>query len=237
MKPTKEQEAIVATDEDLKINAVAGSGKTSTLVLYAQSRPAGARILYLAFNKTVKVEALARFGAAGQGRVQVETAHSLAYRFVVRGSRYQVRANNYKPYELSEMLDLPSLPEVQQGQRGFAFILAGHVANLLALFCNSAERTVRAIGYAATVEDPKAQAFARVYEPLIEQLTRRVLQVMEQAKVQITHDFYLKKFQLNPMKLWSAKRLSFTCAHSSHLSARNPARTFTFTFHNLPFLP
>ena len=196
MKPTSEQKAIVDSEGDLKINAVAGSGKTSTLVFYAQSRPATAKILYLAFNRTVKAEAIARFKAAGQGRVQVETAHSLAYRFIVRSSRYSVRASNYNPYELSQLLELNELPEAQQGIRGFTFILAGHVARLLALFCNSAALTVRALGYAATVEDPKAKDFAREYEALIEQQTRRALKKMDQAEVEITHDFYLKKFQL-----------------------------------------
>ena len=196
MKLTSEQQAIVAAQGNLKINAVAGSGKTSTLVAYAQARPVTAKILYLAFNRTVKAEAIARFASAGLGHVQVETAHSLAYRHVVRGSRYQVRAAGYKPYELSQLLGLDHEAAAAGQGRGFAFILAGHVGRLLAAFCNSAARTVRAIGYAATVEEPKAAAFAHQHEALIEHHTRRLLKAMEEGSIEITHDFYLKKFQL-----------------------------------------
>nr|WP_187321413.1 hypothetical protein [Hymenobacter citatus] len=38
----------------------------------------------------MKQEAVRKFEAAGLSNVQVETAHSLAYRHVVRGSRYQL---------------------------------------------------------------------------------------------------------------------------------------------------
>ncbi|GAA4033243.1 hypothetical protein GCM10022409_16920 [Hymenobacter glaciei] len=47
---TPEQQAIISAAGDLKINAVAGSGKTTTLLEYARAQPARTRILYLAFN-------------------------------------------------------------------------------------------------------------------------------------------------------------------------------------------
>jgi len=56
MRFTKEQQAIIKSSGDIKINAVAGSGKTTTLIEYARHR-AKSKILYLAFNKSVKLEA------------------------------------------------------------------------------------------------------------------------------------------------------------------------------------
>jgi hypothetical protein len=53
---TREQTAIVSSAGNIKINAVAGSGKTTTLIEYARVRP-GEKILYLAFNRAVKLEA------------------------------------------------------------------------------------------------------------------------------------------------------------------------------------
>jgi len=44
MQLTAEQEAVIATNHDLVINAVAGSGKTTTLIEYAKSRAAGSKI-------------------------------------------------------------------------------------------------------------------------------------------------------------------------------------------------
>lgn len=57
MELTSEQYDIINSTGNIKINAVAGSGKTTTVIEYAKSRPMGSKILYLAFNKTVKLEA------------------------------------------------------------------------------------------------------------------------------------------------------------------------------------
>lgn len=87
---TEEQEAVLATNHNLVINAVAGSGKTITLIEYAKNRPADCKILYLAFNKTVKAAAIQKFAAAGVHHVKVETAHSLAFDRIIKFSNYQV---------------------------------------------------------------------------------------------------------------------------------------------------
>jgi Flp pilus assembly CpaF family ATPase len=52
MKLTQEQIDIVQSTGNIKINAVAGSGKTTTIIEYAKARPANSRILYLAFIKS-----------------------------------------------------------------------------------------------------------------------------------------------------------------------------------------
>ncbi|HRO69281.1 MAG TPA: hypothetical protein PK951_02845 [Chitinophagaceae bacterium] len=75
MQLTVEQQNVLETNIDLVINAVAGSGKTTTLIAYAKTRPPQSRILYLAFNKTVKSEAIQKFAEAGLPNVTVETAH------------------------------------------------------------------------------------------------------------------------------------------------------------------
>lgn len=74
---TKEQELIISKGKeglDLKINAYAGTGKTSTLVALAKAIPKSA--LYLTFNKKMVEEAKDRF----PDYVDVRTWHSLAYR-------------------------------------------------------------------------------------------------------------------------------------------------------------
>lgn len=200
MQLTQEQVAIVGAPGNLKINAVAGSGKTSTLLAYATAQPATSRGLYLAFNKTVKTEARERFDKKGLQRVRVETAHSLAYAHIVRNTPYQVRASAYRPYELARLLQLENLPEAQflgghQG-RTFSFILGAHIAKVLAAFCNSAVAAVKDLRYTSTVQEPKARAFAEQYEKLIERQSRHVLKLMDAGQIEITHDFYLKKFQL-----------------------------------------
>jgi len=75
--PTAEQQAILdafAGGGSLAITAGAGSGKTSTLRLLAESHPTRT-FLYLAYNKSVQQAAEASF----PDNVEVRTAHSLAY--------------------------------------------------------------------------------------------------------------------------------------------------------------
>ena len=71
MELTKEQIEIVNSSGNIKINAVAGSGKTTTIIEYAKSRPKSAKILYLAFNKSVKLEAMKKFSEQGLTNVKV----------------------------------------------------------------------------------------------------------------------------------------------------------------------
>lgn len=195
MELTPEQIAIVQSTGNIKINAVAGSGKTTTVIEYARTRPAGSRILYLAFNKSVRTEATKKFADKGLHNVQVETAHSLAYRHVVMRSRYQVKARSYTSGELVELLSLAS-GEERHGE----YILANHIHKFAAYFCNSDKRRVQELDYRETVTDSKALAFVNACYDYIESQTRIFLGKMELGEVEIMHDFYLKKFQLsNPV--------------------------------------
>ena len=76
---TPEQERIIAiskamqANESLKIQACAGSGKTSTLVEITKANP-NAKFLYLAFNKSIVEEAKSKF----PDNVSIKTTHALA---------------------------------------------------------------------------------------------------------------------------------------------------------------
>ena len=87
MNPTKEQQAIVkafASTNMLKINAYAGSGKSSTLKLLAQNNLK--RSLYIAFNKAIADEAASKFPA----HVECRTTHSLAFSAFGRGMMHKL---------------------------------------------------------------------------------------------------------------------------------------------------
>src|SRR5205814_6656456 len=81
MEPTPEQLAVIGTDlnagEALKCIAFAGTGKTSTLCEYSKLRPLD-QMLYVAFNKSVQLDAEAKFPA----NVMCRTIHSLAYQSI-----------------------------------------------------------------------------------------------------------------------------------------------------------
>jgi F-box protein, helicase, 18 len=190
MQLTPEQLAVLSTNSNLVINAVAGSGKTTTLIEYAKSRPAHSKILYLAFNKTVKTEAIQKFTVAGINNVKVETAHSLAFDHVVKHSHYQVVAG-YKSHEWCDMLG------IKTGDRHADFIIASHVNKFISYFCNSHVLKVQELNYAHVVTDAKAKIFVNNFYAVIERLTREALAKMDKGDIAVTHDFYLKKFQLS----------------------------------------
>lgn len=191
MKLTPEQERILQSSGDIKINATAGSGKTTTIIAYAKSRPVNSRILYLAFNKSVKLEAAKKFSSIGLQTVQVETAHSLAFRYVVMGSKYKVRALGYKTMDIVEILQLTGNHEKHS-----EYIIANHINKLVALFCNSDKLKVKEINYLETIKDETALKFVTHFHDYIVEQTRIFLDKMNRGEIEITHDFYLKKFQL-----------------------------------------
>lgn len=192
MRFTKEQRAIINSSGNIKINAVAGSGKTTTMIAYAKARPSSSRILYLAFNKSVKLEALRKFQEASLNNVQVETAHSLAYKNIVFKYGYKVNGLGYKTHEIVDILKLE-----RKGEKHDEYVVANHVNKFTAYFCNSNAKKVQDLNYLNTIKDQKAKVFVKNYYAYIEQQTRIFLAKLDRKEIDITHDFYLKKFQLS----------------------------------------
>jgi len=192
---TEEQIAIVNSGGNITINAVAGSGKTTTIVEYAATRPRGSKILYLAFNKSVKLEAVRKFQDRGLGNVIAETAHSLAHKYIVNGHGYKIKAEGYKTYEIADLLELRG-----NGEKHAEYIIANHINKFITYFCNSDKRKVQELNYLDIVYDNKAKTFAKTFYRYIEDGTRLLLAKMDKGEIGIIHDFYLKKFQLsNPL--------------------------------------
>lgn len=193
MNFTAEQLAIIRSSGNIKINAVAGSGKTSTLLGYAKERKHQGRTLYIAFNKSVKLEAAGKFSILELPGVRVETAHSLAYRMIVSGSSYKVRKNGgYKTHEIVDILDLKGFKRPHT-----EYILANHINRYLTLFCNSDKQKVQELDYDRCLSDEKARQFAMNFREEILKQTRLLLAKMDKGEIDITHDFYLKKFHLS----------------------------------------
>lgn len=195
MELTQEQYDIINSTGNIKINAVAGSGKTTTIIEYAKAQPKTAKILYLAFNKSVKLEAQKKFTDKGLDNVKVETAHSLAYKHIVFKHGYRVRHQGYKTNEIAELLNLQG-----NGEKHAEYIVANHINKFIAYFCNSDKQKIQDLNYLDTISDSKAKTFVTTFYDYIEKQTRLLLSKMDKGEIEITHDFYLKKFQLsNPI--------------------------------------
>lgn len=110
-------------NESLKIEACAGSGKTSTLLEITKSNP-NQSFLYLAFNKSIVEEAKKKFP---QKNVIVKTTHSLAFaRIIGRGGFEVTNKHTFNDYE--ELLGIRNYND---------FILFNQILNE---FLNSAEK-------------------------------------------------------------------------------------------------
>jgi F-box protein, helicase, 18 len=193
---TDEQIKIIESNGDIKINAIAGSGKTTTLIEYAKAKPENSRILYLAFNKSVKLEAIKKFKEAGLKNVKVETAHSLAYKYIVFRNHYKVCPQGYKTSDIAEILRLES-----DGEKHSEYIVANHVNKFTTYFCNSDKEKVQELNYLNILTDKGSKKFVEKNYSYIEKQTILFLELMDSGKIEIIHDFYLKKFQLSNPKL------------------------------------
>jgi len=100
---TREQKEIIFSKEDkIKISALAGSAKSSTLYYYAKERPFK-KILYLVYNRAMKDEADQTFGRLSN--VTIKTTHGLAFGYV--GNLYKNKlTNSYKPVDIIKDLRL-----------------------------------------------------------------------------------------------------------------------------------
>ncbi len=103
MQPTAEQMAALeqfGTGKTLEIAAFAGTGKTTTLRLLAESR--GSRGLYLAFNKAIQQQASEQFPKS----VDCRTTHSLAWQAVKQQYSAQKMTGKLHVKQLAKELGL-----------------------------------------------------------------------------------------------------------------------------------
>jgi superfamily I DNA/RNA helicase len=87
------------------------------------------------------------------------------------------------------------------GEKHAEYIIANHINKFITYFCNSDKPRVQDLNYLDTVHDEKARTFARSFYRYIEDGTRLLLARMDKGEIEITHDFYLKKFQLSAPQL------------------------------------
>ena len=194
---TEEQAAVVdavrSGAERVVVQAYAGSGKTFTLVRAADAAVSGGkRVLYLVFNRAMRMEAEEKFRRAGLSSVDVLTAHKLAWDRTP--SAVRERVVNY-PYQLYPALwRLVPLTERCPG-------LAGALVAGLVRFSHSADRDPSAghipLGQRAVL----ARCGVDLEEAgsILKRLWRCFLN--PRSGLPLLHDFYLKALHLRGVRL------------------------------------
>jgi len=203
-KLTKQQKQIVElanSGEHVAITAGAGTGKTSTLQLIAESKK-DLNGLYVAFSKAVQVDAEARFPRS----TQCSTAHSLAWR--AGGNQYKSRldAPRLSTSAIVEFLDADPITVWFEDKRdgsqtyGEGFV-AGLAMRMVDKFCQSADLEIseKHMPRIPGLDSPGEWKHHQQIAPKIVELARRAWWrdlVNFKGQLRFTHDMYLKLFQV-----------------------------------------
>lgn len=173
---TPEQSAVIHWQGNrLVVNAFAGTGKTSTLVRFALAHP-DRRILYLAYNRAVRDEAMAKFPS----NVECKTSHQLAWKGF--GRRLQRRLiPNLRVTDVARQLNTRFWP--------FAYT----VLDTLNTFLSSADEQPARI-HLPQEEDRFGLNGMQIL--IAAQVLWRAMRNPE-SDCPVTHDTYLKLFQLS----------------------------------------
>ena len=145
LRPTGEQQAVIdraGGRSDLVVEALAGTGKTSTLRMFAHAST-GRRGQYVAFNRAIVNEAAASFPST----VSCKTAHQLAFASV--GHRYAARLNGPRltNEQLAEFLKCEPYQFRVGGTKHHltAAQVARYALGTVRLFCKSVDPEITAL--------------------------------------------------------------------------------------------
>lgn len=195
---TKEQEDIISSPlPSFKINAVAGSGKTTTLLEYTKKNK-DLKILYLAYNKSLQIALNEKLKDYSLPHLFVSTIHSLAYN--------KTKAYNYKlvaelkthtlerliiDYEFNKN-SIEYYPNLE-----YIYILKSFVnfycnSGLIELDLKLLESFIKQNSFGAKILELIKQNEKQLLEHL-----KYTLNSMKIGKIDAIHDFYLKMFYLN----------------------------------------
>ncbi len=89
-------DAVKTGTSNLAINAVAGSGKTTTIVESAKLMQPGDRVVFLAFNKHIVTELQGRLPKT----VDCMTIHSLGMKACGKGYQGKLKVDQYKMHDI-----------------------------------------------------------------------------------------------------------------------------------------
>lgn len=199
MNLTNEQQDIInAKESSFKINAVAGSGKTTTLLEYAKKN-SHLKILYLAYNKSLQNSLQNKLQEYELSNMTVSTIHALAYN---KTQAYQYDLCHDLKVSVIEML----LNEFETiiNQKKARFFIAEYIAlikNLVNYYCNSSlialnEELINKFKTQNDLGKKTLELLKKDPNKVLAHL-KYILSAMKNKKIEATHDFYLKMFFLN----------------------------------------
>ena len=205
-RPTDEQLRVVAaarTGKDLVVQALAGTGKTTTLKLLAEALH-DKKGTYIAFNKSIVEEAVTKFPS----NVRCRTAHSLAYGQV--GIHFKNRMSSHSRITLRQVGEWLGVEKISYRVNKEAYILdEAQVANLvissIGNFCKSVDAQISKehieIPFLASFDKKQIANFQRELLPYALKAWDDIQE--QEGFLKFDHDYYLKIWQLSSPKIKS----------------------------------
>ena len=198
MNLTKEQEKIINSQElSFKINAVAGSGKTTTLLEYAKKN-SHLKILYLAYNKSLQISLQEKLKEYNIPNMHLSTIHALAYN--------KIRAYDYNlvsDLKNSVIEKVITIHESQVNQRSYypSNEYTALIKDLVNFYCNSSlieldNKLLDTYKKQSDLSVKILELLSKNEKKVLEHL-KTILTNMKNKIIDSTHDFYLKMFYLN----------------------------------------
>lgn len=198
MRPTAEQSTIVSAvgrGVDVAINALAGTGKTTTLKLIAD-QVAPRRGHYVAFNRAIVAEARTKFPET----INCVTAHALAFRAIGHRFKGRLQSPRVSPQHLAQHFKAESFRFSANGD-SFEFEpwqVARFADRTVQRFCKSIDSEL-ALHHVPLIP------LVRVSEKSTRGFQQQVLEIANtmwvdllksQGHMRFVHDHYLKMWQL-----------------------------------------
>lgn len=195
--PSDEQLAVQECDaHEITVNAFAGSGKTTSCIGYARARMRK-RFLYVAFNKSVQMEASRRFTP----NVECKTSHGLA--FPSFGAKYANAGKLDAPRARDIMEFLDARVRMPVGTPDEKYHLSQIVLRRVLDYLQSMSLE-RTIGKKGTDDHYTLLSNVKVPGSLVAEYGNLVWEAMQDLNsrdVSMPHDGYLKLFALSQPQL------------------------------------
>jgi superfamily I DNA/RNA helicase len=176
---TLEQENIIYSEEKhVYVSARAGTGKTTTLVEFVKVRKS-VSFLYIVYNNAIRVEALNKFPE----RVDIHTIHSLA--FEKFGYKYKDKLKNNLKIEdifIEDYFKDKDLSDKKYQKEAFTIL------KIINNYCNSEISNFEDISDLKELRDIAYSYWLKMID-------------IDNKEVKITHDGYLKLYQLEKPQL------------------------------------
>jgi hypothetical protein len=199
LTPTPEQEAIIeafTADRELRVQAGAGSGKTSTLQLLAKEKLEDSG-LYIAYNRAIRDEAQQKFPF----NVEAVTSHSLAFRAVGQNYKHRLNGPRVNATQTAKILGVTPFRVSEERPLLNPYVITGLVNETVRKFTYSADTAIgeqhvpEVTGYTAAdmaALRPVIAAYAVKAWADISSLD---------GKLRFEHDHYLKLWAMSNPKL------------------------------------